>query len=306
LPKGRAGPTGARHRPVPSAMERMGANPLENGDINQRRWNDPLRDDPRGARGDDVDEHVADGAAAHEATPELVPADSAVETGQRMRGRGGSKDSYTIGEVVERLRPEFPTLSVSKIRYLERRRLITLTRTRGGYRLFSSQDIELLKYILTLQDKEYLPLKVIKKRIEGGGGISTGGEAANDLSRVLEDRTYTREELADTLETDSRFVDELVTVGVIGRTGELTQRDAEIARMAMEMAKYSIQPRHLRGIMAAVDREAALFKQVVNPELRSGDEGRVAEAVNKARHLASVDSRMKELMMANVIDTFAP
>jgi DNA-binding transcriptional MerR regulator len=287
-------------------MERMGANPLENGDINQRRWNDPLRDDPRGARGDDVDEHVADGAAAHEATPELVPADSAVETGQRMRGRGGSKDSYTIGEVVERLRPEFPTLSVSKIRYLERRRLITLTRTRGGYRLFSSQDIELLKYILTLQDKEYLPLKVIKKRIEGGGGISTGGEAANDLSRVLEDRTYTREELADTLETDSRFVDELVTVGVIGRTGELTQRDAEIARMAMEMAKYSIQPRHLRGIMAAVDREAALFKQVVNPELRSGDEGRVAEAVNKARHLASVDSRMKELMMANVIDTFAP
>ena len=287
-------------------MERMGANPLENGDINQRRWNDPLRDDPRGARGDDVDEHVADGAAAHEATPELVPADSAVETGQRRRGRGGSKDSYTIGEVVERLRPEFPTLSVSKIRYLERRRLINLTRTRGGYRLFSSQDIELLKYILTLQDKEYLPLKVIKKRIEGGGGISTGGEAANDLSRVLEDRTYTREELADTLETDSRFVDELVTVGVIGRTGELTQRDAEIARMAMEMAKYSIQPRHLRGIMAAVDREAALFKQVVNPELRSGDEGRVAEAVNKARHLASVDSRMKELMMANVIDTFAP
>ncbi len=288
-------------------MERIGANPLENGDIkNQRRWNDPIRDDPRGARGGDVDEHLADGAAAHEATPEPVPADSAVETGQRMRGRGGSKESYTIGEVVERLRPEFPTLSVSKIRYLERRRLINLTRTRGGYRLFSGQDIELLKYILTLQDKEYLPLKVIKKRIEGGGGISTGGEAANDLSRVLEDRTYTREELADTLETDSRFVDELVTVGVIGRTGELTQRDAEIARMAMEMAKYSIQPRHLRGIMAAVDREAALFKQVVNPELRSGDEGRVAEAVNKARHLASVDSRMKELMMANVIDTFAP
>ncbi len=287
-------------------MERMGANPLENGDINQRRWNDPIRDDPRGARGGDVDEYLADGAEAHKATPEPVSADSAVGTGQRMRGRGGSKDSYTIGEVVERLRPEFPTLSVSKIRYLERRRLINLTRTRGGYRLFSSQDIELLKYILTLQDKEYLPLKVIKKRIEGGGGISTGGEAANDLSRVLEDRTYTREELADTLETDSRFVDELVTVGVIGRTGELTQRDAEIARMAMEMAKYSIQPRHLRGIMAAVDREAALFKQVVNPELRSGDDGRVAEALTKARHLAAVDSRMKELMMANAIDSFAP
>src|SRR5215212_7463536 len=184
---------------------------------------------------------------------------------------GGTKDSYTIGEVVARLRPEFPTLSVSKIRYLERRRLINLSRTRGGYRLFSNQDIELLRYILTLQDK-----------------------------------IYTREELADTLEVESRFVDDLIAVGVIGRGGDLTQRDAEIARMALEMARYSIQPRHLRGIMAAVDREAALFKQVLNPELRSGDEGRVGEAMNKARHLAAVDSRIKELMMANVLDTFAP
>ncbi|MCA1688276.1 MAG: MerR family transcriptional regulator [Actinobacteria bacterium] len=217
----------------------------------------------------------------------------------------GTKDSYTIGEVVARLRPEFPTLSVSKIRYLERRRLINLSRTRGGYRLFSDQDIELLKYILTLQDKEYLPLKVIKKRIEGGAPVTTT-DSASELSRVLEDRTYTREELADTLEIESRFVDDLISAGVIGRTGELTQRDAEIARLALEMAKYSIQPRHLRGIMAAVDREAAMFKQILNPELRSGDEQRVVDAINKARHLAAVDSRMKELMMANVIETFAP
>ncbi len=305
----------------------MGANPLDDADTNRSRWTDHLKEDPHPAReggfglgseedrvteppvgeppGDfpperEAPEREAPGRGIEDLSPE------APVVGQGMWARGGSKDSYTIGEVVERLRPEFPTLSVSKIRYLERRRLINLTRTRGGYRLFSGQDIELLKYILTLQDKEYLPLKVIKKRIEGGGGFSAGGDAAGDLSRVLEDRTYTREELADTLETDSRFVEELITVGVIGRSGELTQRDAEIARMAQEMAKYSIQPRHLRGIMAAVDREAALFKQVVNPELRSRDEGRVAEAVNKARHLASVDSRMKELMMANVIDTFAP
>src|SRR5829696_6012112 len=98
---------------------------------------------------------------------------SATETNEGYSTEGSAperysatKDSFTIGEVVERLRPEFPALSVSKIRYLERRRLINLTRTRGGYRLFSSQDIELLRYILTLQDKEYLPLKVIKKRIE--------------------------------------------------------------------------------------------------------------------------------------------
>jgi DNA-binding transcriptional MerR regulator len=219
--------------------------------------------------------------------------------------QGGTKDSYTIGEVVARLKPEFPTLSVSKIRYLERRRLINLSRTRGGYRLFSDQDIELLRYILTLQDKEYLPLKVIKKRIEGGAPVAST-DSASELSRVLEERTYTREELADTLETESRFVDDLIAAGVIGRSGELTQRDAEIARLALEMSRYAIQPRHLRGIMAAVEREAAMFKQILNPELRSGDEQRVSDAMNKARHLAAVDSRMKELMMANLIETFAP
>ncbi len=216
------------------------------------------------------------------------------------------KDKYTIGEVVERLRPEFPTLSVSKVRYLERRRLINLTRTKGGYRLFSEQDVELLKYILTLQDREYLPLKVIKKRIEGGAPIPpTSHDSTEDLSRVLEDRTYTREELAEALETPLQFVEDLVTVGVIGRNGNLTQRDVEISRMALEMSKYSIQPRHLRGIMAAVEREAAMFKQILNPELRGGDEQRATEALGKARHLAAVDARLKELMMANVIDTFS-
>ena len=223
----------------------------------------------------------------------------------RIDNGGSSKEHYTIGEVVARLRREFPTLSVSKVRYLERRRLISLTRTRGGYRLFTPQDIELLRYILTLQDKEYLPLKVIKKRIEGGMPVATG-ESGGDLSRVLEDKTYTKEELAEAIDSELRFVEELVAVGVIGRGGELTQRDVEIARMALEMAKYSIQPRHIRGIMAAVEREAAMFKQILNPEIRSGDEQRVQDAVNKARHLAAVDSKLKELLMANAIDTFAP
>ena len=251
---------------------------------------------------DELDANLAEGPASEPA------GDSEVISG----GPFGDttvprRDNYTIGEVVERLKQDFPALSVSKIRYLERRRLINLTRTRGGYRLFSDQDVELLRYILTLQEEEYLPLKVIKKRIEGGVPIpSSSADSTNELSRVLEDRTYTREELAESLEADSRFVEDLISVGVIGRNGSLTQRDAEIARMALEMAKYSIQPRHLRGIMAAVEREAAMFKQILNPELRSGDEQRAGEALEKARHLAAVDSRLKELIMSNVIDSFVP
>lgn len=226
-----------------------------------------------------------------------------------MEQSSRTRDQYTIGEVVSRLQKEFPALSVSKVRYLERRRLINLSRTRGGYRLFSEKDVELLRYILRLQEEEYLPLKVIKKRIEGGVPFEEiNRESGDELSSVLGDRTYTREEIADNLGCETRMVDELRSVGIVGRnaTGadELTQRDFEICRMAFEMSHYSIQPRHLRGILAAVDREAAMFKQILNPELKSGDERRINEATNKAHHLATIDSRLKELLMASAIDSF--
>ncbi|MBA2442904.1 MAG: MerR family transcriptional regulator [Rubrobacter sp.] len=253
-----------------------------------------------------------DDAAEGEISPVGEPEEAVGEPEEEPESREETplKEYYTIGEVVARLRPDFPELSVSKVRYLERRRLINLTRTRGGYRLFSPRDLELLRYILTLQENEYLPLKVIKKRIEGGGAPTsqTGGAPDSGYPALLEDRTYTREELAEAIESDQRFVEELISVGVIGRNshkGELGQRDLEIARMALEMSRYSIQPRHLRGIMAAVDREAAMFKQILNPELRSGDDQKVAEAMSKARHLSSVDSRLKELMMASIIESFS-
>ena len=220
------------------------------------------------------------------------------------------KDHYTIGEVVSFLQEDHPSLSVSKVRYLERRQLITLERTSGGYRLFSDEDVWLLRRILTLQENEYLPLEVIKERIDRGiiqvsGG--TGSESEADADTTEEERVYTKDEIIWELEADPRFIDELIEVGVIGRDNvdgrSMSRRDLEVARIATEMSKYSIQPRHLRGIVAAVDREVSMFKQVLNPELRSGDEQRVSEAMKKARHLASVDSRLKELIMADAIDS---
>ena len=218
-------------------------------------------------------------------------------------------DRFTIGEVVSSLREEFPSLSVSKVRYLERRRLLELERTSGGYRLFTEEDIELLRQILTLQENEYLPLEVIRQRIDGGiiqTGLNCKEEERQRVWASHEElERYTKEELCEALGADQVFIGELIEVGVIGRRGpgSLDSRDLEIARMAIEMSKYSIQPRHLRGIVAAVEREVAMFKQVLNPELRSGDSQRVAEAIDNARHLASVDSRLKELIMADSIES---
>ena len=75
----------------------------------------------------------------------------------------------TIGAVCARLREEFPDISVSKIRYLEDQGLITPSRTRGGYRLFSPEDVERLATILRLQRDEFLPLRVIRQELAATG-----------------------------------------------------------------------------------------------------------------------------------------
>ena len=76
---------------------------------------------------------------------------------------------HTIGAVCERLRAEFPDISISKIRYLEDQGLLSPRRTRGGYRLFSESDVERLETILRLQRDEFLPLRVIRDSLDVRG-----------------------------------------------------------------------------------------------------------------------------------------
>src|SRR5438034_3752420 len=71
-----------------------------------------------------------------------------------------------IGEVVRRLSDEFPDISISKIRFLEDEGLLMPQRTRGGYRLFSEDDLERLATILRLQRDQFLPLRVIRDELD--------------------------------------------------------------------------------------------------------------------------------------------
>ena len=72
----------------------------------------------------------------------------------------------SIGEVLEQLRPDFPGLNISKIRYLESEGLVEPERTPAGYRKFSAQDVERLRYVLVAQREHYLPLKVIREHLD--------------------------------------------------------------------------------------------------------------------------------------------
>ena len=76
------------------------------------------------------------------------------------------KSLLSIGQVLAKLTPEFPELSPSKLRFLEDRDLIAPGRTPAGYRTYSSDDVERLRFVLTVQRDQYLPLKVIKAYLD--------------------------------------------------------------------------------------------------------------------------------------------
>lgn len=80
----------------------------------------------------------------------------------------------SIGEVLNLLVEEFPDVTISKIRFLESQGLISPERTASGYRKFYSEDIDLLRVILTEQKQNFLPLRVIRNRLETGEIDPTG------------------------------------------------------------------------------------------------------------------------------------
>ncbi|RMI32206.1 transcriptional regulator FtsR [Nocardia stercoris] len=93
-------------------------------------------------------------------------------SGAAQWARGG----LSIGSVLDLLRPDFPDITISKIRFLESEGLICPERTPSGYRRFSVTDVERLKFVLTAQRDQYLPLKVIKEQLEAiDSGAATLG-----------------------------------------------------------------------------------------------------------------------------------
>jgi DNA-binding transcriptional MerR regulator len=79
----------------------------------------------------------------------------------------GERSYLSIGDVLALLREEFPDITISKIRFLESRGLLVPERTPSGYRKFYDHDVERLRWILRQQREHFLPLKVIKGRLEG-------------------------------------------------------------------------------------------------------------------------------------------
>jgi DNA-binding transcriptional MerR regulator len=199
-----------------------------------------------------------------------------------------------ISEVLAKLRAEFPDITVSKIRFLESEGLIAPARSPSRYRRFSPADVERLRYILTAQRDQYLPLRVIKERLAPPGQSAaaaqpSGSPAASRQSAQRRAVPLSRRELLEAAGIGDDQLAELEAYGLVRRVGRQYGQDAlEVAITVAALAAYGVEARHLRTVRAAVEREISLIEQVVAPTLRQRNPEARESAGRTARQIAAL------------------
>lgn len=216
---------------------------------------------------------------------------------------GGAEESLTIGAVCDLLREEFPSISISKIRYLEDQKLVAPRRTGGGYRQYSPLDLERLRTILRLQRDEFLPLRVIRQELESSttGAFSVANQAKQlkraQLAEPAPTRRYTAEEIVATTGATPALLRSLEEYGLIGGRDGFDETDREVVQTALELGSHGVEPRHLRIFRVAAEREAGLLEQLLAAGLRSRNPDRRREALESLESLAALASHMRHLML---------
>jgi DNA-binding transcriptional MerR regulator len=204
-----------------------------------------------------------------------------------------------IGEVVRRLREEFPDISISKIRYLEDEGLLTPRRTQGGYRLFSEDDVERLVTILRLQRDEFLPLRVIREELDAPGMKERKRRRPTGLADRLE--WIDLDELCRRSGVSPELAKELEDFGLLVSSGSggdkrYPETDADVAATCEQLSRYGVAPRHLRTFRTAADREAALLEQLVAPALRTRNPERRAAGLGDLQSLGELAQELSSLL----------
>ena len=247
-------------------------------------------------------------------------------------------DGFTIGEVLNQLKEEFEDITISKIRFLESEGLIYPDRTESGYRKFTEDDVDRLRFILTAQRDHYLPLKVIREQLErldsgdpdsrtraaapaDDAGAPDDGQRAAEIARVLEAAlsddaslldqptqqvVLNLREFCDATGLDAQEVRALRDYGIIGERdddgiGPFDGDDLLAARAARDLLHLGLEPRHLRMYRQFVDRELALFEQLVTPLLRQRNPEARRQATRQLDKLATLTDRMKRSLLARAL-----
>lgn len=224
----------------------------------------------------------------------------------------------SIGTVLNVLRDEFPEVTISKIRFLESEGLIEPQRTPSGYRKFSAGDVERLAHVLRMQRDHYLPLKVIREHLDAMEkgeavqlpvvGRQRTGEDASESLRAPTVARVGRAELLAAADIGEGELKEWESYGLIAplEDGVYDAEAVTVASLVAELGRFGIEPRHLRVMKAAADREAGLVDQVVAPLKRHRNPQTRAHAEARAKELAVLTVKLHAALVQTALGVRLP
>jgi DNA-binding transcriptional MerR regulator len=220
------------------------------------------------------------------------------------RERSSSAGLLSIGQVLARLSPEFPTLTSSKLRFLEVQGIVTPVRTESGYRKFSQNDLERLRLALTLQRDHYLPLVVIREYLED---IDAGRDPATPVaapppSIVPAPRRYRREELLSATGAAPQLLNDAISTGVLAGSDAYTEQHVAILRALVALDRHGIEPRHVRTLRQSAERDVALVESALSTLLRRTDASSRARASELAPELAKRLEELRSIFVRGALD----
>lgn len=230
-------------------------------------------------------------------------------------------DRMSIGEVLTVLQDEFPDVSISKIRFLESRGLVEPDRAPSGYRKFDGTDIDRLRWILSMQRDHFLPLRVIKERLDQGEDVTAGLDGVGaEVSPAAVPRPRTSRfrdptgagadlepaELAKLAGLSAHQLDQLLRFGLIdphdtGQGSRFTRDDLKVARAAAAFLEHGIEARHLKAWRVAAEREAGMLEQIVLPVTRKGSPASQARAREVADDLVEMGNVIRETIIVKLL-----
>ena len=227
-------------------------------------------------------------------------------------------DLLTIGEVLNQVRSEFDDISISKIRFLEAEGLIVPSRTKSGYRKFSSSDVDKLRYILRMQRDHYLPLKVIKEHIEAidrglkpeideieKPKVPSALVDLNQLGIKKSNIRVTREELISNTSITDQELKESEDYGLIKVLADKRHYDdiaVKTARVIAALSGFGLEPRHLKFLKSGSDRESSLIKQVASPMSRSKRPDAGEQALEMMREISNLTNQLHFILVSSTLD----
>lgn len=218
--------------------------------------------------------------------------------------------TMSIGEVLKLLTPDFPDITLSKIRYLESEGLVFPQRTSSGYRKYVNADVERLHYVLTTQKKIYMPLKQIKKQLDAMDSCSVIPiTKAAMVQTIISPEEFRKPaitrlsdvEIAEKAGVELQFVIDLANVGIIGpdQSGFFTADDIQVVSTANALSEFGMDVRHLKSVKNAASRQADLISQVVTPLVRSNKDGAREQAEEMSRQMSALVVSLHAILVKN-------